>query len=124
MNNPFNTYIEHLRPDYWRDLCLREGTLRHFERGEEFVRVGEVAHHIGYISTGTLKYVAYSSDGVEHVVGLEFAGEFVSDFPFSLSGAKARVSIVALTTCDIYCFPVQEIVKRMKEDSNVKDIVM
>ena len=74
--------------------------------------------------SGTLKYVAYSGDGTGHVVGLEFDGEFVSDFPFSLSGVEARVSIVAVTPCDIYCFPVREIAERMQEeDSAMKDLV-
>lgn len=124
MKENFNTYIAHIEPDFWRDLCVKGGKLCHYERGEEFATVGEVAHYIGYIKSGTMKYVAFSADGTEHVVGMEFGGEFVSDFPFSLSGVKARVSIVAVTPCDIYCFPVHEIVKHMKEDAKVKDIVM
>ncbi|MCI9043542.1 MAG: cyclic nucleotide-binding domain-containing protein [Muribaculaceae bacterium] len=108
MKENFNTYIDHIEPDFWRELCVKEGKLRHYERGEEFAKVGEVARQIGYIKSGTLKYVAFSSDGTEHVIGLEFDEEFVSDFPFSLSGVKARVSIIAVTPCDIYCFPVQE----------------
>lgn len=124
MKESFNTYIDHIEPDFWRELCVNEGTLRHYERGEEFAKVGHVARYVGYIKSGTVKYVACSVDGTEHVVGMEFVGEFISDFPFSLSGAKSRVSIVAATPCDIYCFPVSEIAKRMKEDMNVKDIVM
>lgn len=124
MKENFNTYIDYIDPDFWRELCVKDGNLRHYERGEEFAKVGEVARYIGYIKSGTLKYVAFSVDGTEHVVGMEFVGEFVSDFPFSLSGIEARVSIVAVTPCDIYCFPVQEMVKRMREDANVKDIVM
>ena len=124
MNDNFNTYIDHIEPDFWRELCVKEGKLLHFERGEDFAKVGQVARYVGYIKSGTLKYVAFSVDGTEHVVGMEFAGEFVSDFPFSLSGVEARVSIVAATACDIYCFPVSEIAKRMKEDMMVKDIVM
>lgn len=124
MKENFNSYIDHIEPDFWRELCVNEGKLRHYERGEEFATVGQVARYVGYIKSGTVKYVAYSEDGTDHVVGMEFAGEFVSDFPFSLSGEKARVSIVAVTPCDIYCFPVGEITKRMKEDMNVKDIVM
>lgn len=124
MKENFNSYIDHIEPNFWRELCVKEGKLRHYERGEEFAKIDEVARYIGYIKSGTLKYVAFSVDGTEHVVGMEFAGEFVSDFPFSLSGIEARVSIVAVTPCDIYCFPVQEIVKRMNEDSKVKDTVM
>lgn len=120
----FNKYIDHIEPDFWRELCIKEGTLRHYERGEEFVRAGEAAQYIGYIHRGTMKYVVYSDDGTEHVVGMEFEGEFVSDFPFSLSGQKSRVSIVAVTPSDIYCVPVKTIAGRMMSDSKIKDVVM
>lgn len=119
----FNSYIDHINPDFWRELCVTEGELRHFDRGEEFVHVGDVARYIGYIKSGTMKYVARGADGTEHVVGLEWEGEFISDFPFSLSGIKARVSIVAVTPCEIYCFPVHEVVRRMNDDAAVKDLI-
>lgn len=124
MSQKFNGFIEFIEPDFWRDLCFNEGKLRHFERGEEFAHIGEVAQFIGYIQSGTMKYVTYSADGTEHVVGMVFEDEFVADFPFSLSGIKARVSIVAATPSDIYCFPVKEITKHMKEDERIKDIIM
>ena len=124
MKENFNTYIDHIEPDFWRELCVKEGTLRHYKRGEEFAKVGHVARYVGYVKRGTMKYISFSADGTEHVVGLEFAGEFVSDFPFSLSGVEARVSIVAVSPCDIYCFPVSELAKRMKEDTKVRVIVM
>ena len=123
MAGNFNSYIDYIDSDFWRELCVSEGSLRHFERGEEFVRVGEVARNIGYIKSGTMKYVAYSSDGDEHVVGMESEGDFVSDFPFSLSGIESRVSIVAVTPCDIYCFPVKGVVKLMNEDADIREKV-
>lgn len=82
----FNTYYENIDYIFWRDLCVNDGVLRHYEKDELFAEVGQVARYIGYIKSGTLKYVAYSADGSECVVGLEFAGEFVADFPFSLFG--------------------------------------
>lgn len=124
MTENFNTYIEHIEPHFWRELIVEGGKLLHYERGEEFIRKGEVAQYIGYIQSGTLKYVAYAEDGTEHVIGLEFADEFVSDFPFSLSGIRARVSVVATSPCDIYCLPVKALVDKMAEDARVKDIVM
>lgn len=55
---------------------------------------------------------------------MEFEGEFVADYPFSLFGTKSMVSIIAMTPCDIYIFPVREIVKRMNEDVTIKDTVI
>lgn len=49
MSNNFNTYIESPSAGYWRELCLREGTLRHYQKGEEFFRAGHVARYFGYI---------------------------------------------------------------------------
>lgn len=124
MTEPFNTFIERINTDFWYELCVKGGQLRHYERNEEFAKIGEVARYIGYIKSGTMKYVAYSPDGAEHVVGMEFEGEFVADYPFSLFGTKSMVSIIAMTPCDIYIFPVREIVKRMNEDVTIKDTVI
>ena len=124
MTYNFNTYIDNAPVEYWRELCLREGMLRHYDKGEDFFTVGEVARFIGYVKSGTLKYVAYGDDGSEHVIGLEFEGEFVADFPFSLFGQKARASVVAETPCEIYCLPTSVLSQRLNTDPKLKDIVM
>ena len=36
MTNNFNTYIESPAVDYLRELCLREGELRQYDRGDAF----------------------------------------------------------------------------------------
>ena len=120
----FNTYINHIEPEFWRELCVKEGTLRHFEKGEAFVLVGHVARYIGYIQSGTMKYVAYSAKSVEHVVGMQSDGEFIADFPWSLYGRKARVSIVAVKPSDIYCFPTTKLKLMMDSDPEMQARVM
>lgn len=80
----FNSYIDNIDTDFWRELCISNGVLRHFEKGDEFITAGTVGRYIGYVEQGALKYVRFSSDGAPHVIGLEFAGHFVCDFPFSL----------------------------------------
>lgn len=123
MTEKFNSYIDGISPDYWRDLCMRDGELRKFYKGEEFVTAGTVGRYIGYIQSGTLKYVAFSSDNTGHVVGLEFAGEFVADFPFSLYGQRSRVSIIASSDCEIYCLSTKLLARRMEDDNRLKDLV-
>ena len=119
----FNTYYENIDADFWRNLCVDKGILRHYDKGELFAEQGHVAKYLGYIKSGSLKYVAYAADGTESVVGLEFAGEFVADFPFSLYGKKSRISIVAVTPCEIYCVPAKEIGTLMKSDSEVYRVI-
>ncbi len=124
MSRRFNTYIDIPEVDFWRTFCMEQGVLRHFEKGEDFATVGEVCRYVGFIKSGTLKYLAFSSDGCEHVVGMEFAGEFVADFPFSFYGTPSRVSITAQSPCDIYCVSVKVIAERMRDDRFLSDIIM
>lgn len=119
----FNSYIEHPEIERWREICVNEGELYRYSKGEEFVSIGRVARYIGYVKSGTLKYIAYDDNGMEHVVGLEFAREFVADFPFSLRGEPSRVSIIADSECEIYRFPVRILAERIKSDATLSDLV-
>ncbi len=112
----FNPYYENIGYNFWRNLCVEKGVLRHYEKGELFAEEGRSAKYLGYIKSGSLKYVVYAPDGSEKVIGLEFVGEFIADFPFSLYGKKSRVSIVAVTTCVIYCVSAKGIGTQMKSD--------
>ena len=123
MNQYFNTYYENIDSDFWHNLCVEKGVLRQYGKGEMFAQEGRTAKYLGYIKTGSLKYVVYGLDGTEKVVGLEFAGEFVADFPFSLYGKKSRVSIVAVTPCEIYCISAREIGTLMKSDAELYRVI-
>lgn len=123
MPTQFNSYIDNIDADFWRDLCVREGELRHYDKGEEFITVGTVGRYIGYIASGALKYECYSSDGTPHVIGLEFAGHFVCDFPFSLYRQKSRSSIIATVPSDIYCVASAVLAERMMTDPRLREMI-
>ncbi len=119
----FNAYYDNIDSNFWRNLCVENGVLRHYEKGEIFAEQGRIAKYLGYIKSGSLKYVVYAADGAESVVGLEFEGEFVADFPFSLYGKQSRVSIVAVSPCDIYCISAGEIGRQMKSDTELYRVI-
>lgn len=123
MPSQFNSYIDNIDTDFWRDLCLSRGELRHYGKGDEFLTAGTIGRYIGYIKSGALKYVCFSSDGTPHVTGLEFAGHFVCDFPGSLYREKSRCSVIATVPCEIYCVPSSLVAKMMQSDSQVKEVV-
>lgn len=124
MADNFNTYINNIDFEVWRNVCVGKGTLRRFVKGEEFVSAGEVCRLIGYIVSGSLKYVARSSDGTEHVMGLVFGEGFVADWPFCLYGQKSRLSIVAVSDCEIYCIPATEVKEMADADPGLREMVM
>lgn len=123
MPSQFNSYINTVDIPYWRNLCINHGELRHYDKGDCFITAGTVGRFIGYIQTGSLKYECYSADGTPHVIGLEFGGQFVCDFPFSLYGQKSRCSIIATTPCDIYCLSSAWLAEQMKFDPELREIV-
>lgn len=123
MSSQFYSYLDNINADFWRQLCMNHGELRHYEKGEEFITAGTIGRYIGYIKSGALKYVCYSSDGTPHVVGLEFSGHFVCDFPGSLYRQKSRCSIIATVPCDIYCIPSSWVAEQMQTDARLKEIV-
>ncbi len=124
MSDNFNKYIEQIDFNAWRDVCVSKGTLRRFAKGEEFVSIGRVGRYIGYIVSGALKYVAYSTDGTEHVMGLVFGDGFVADWPFCLYEQPAKLAIIAVSDCEIYCIPTKEVKEIIDTDPEFKDIVM
>ncbi len=123
MPSKFNSYIDNIDTDFWQNLCKSRGQLRHYDKGEAFIMAGNVGRYIGYVESGALKYVSYSLDGVPHVVGLEFAGHFVCDFPGSLYRQKSRCSIIATVPCEIYCIPSAEVADLMRADERVRQII-
>lgn len=124
MKENFNTYIEHIDFEAWRDTCISKGTLHRFAKGEEFVSIGKTGRFIGYIVSGALKYVAYSTDGTEHVMGLVFGDGFVADWPFCLYGQKAKLAIVAVSDCEIHCIRTTDLKQLIDSDPGFKEIVM
>lgn len=109
--------------DYWRELCLREGVVRTYDNGDYFFRQGEVAKYLGLVKSGTLIYSVMGDSGTEHVIGLEYADEFVADFPFSLSGTPARASVIAQSSCEILCVPTQVLRERMQYNAELREVV-
>lgn len=119
----FNSYIDHPWMDCWRELCINDGELCHYNRGDEFVSIGHIARYIGYIKSGTLKFVVYDDRGNESVVGFASDDEFVADWPFALNGDKASVAIIANSSCEIYQFPVKTLAQRMQNDPDLSELI-
>lgn len=123
MLNEFNTYLDGMDAEFWRELCQGQGYIRFFEKGEEFVRQGNVARYFGVIKKGSLKYSVYTNNGTEKVIGLETVGGFAASFPYCLYNQPSVVSIVANADSELYCISVSRIKNLIKEDIRVKQLV-
>lgn len=109
MLKDFNTYLEGIDSEFWSRLCREEGQLRTYSKGEEFISVDKVGKYIGLIKTGSVKYIAYTADYDEKIVGLETVDGFAASWPFCLHGIPSLVSIIANSDLEIYCLSAAKI---------------
>ena len=123
MIKEFNTYIERIPLEFWRDLCRSEGELKQLKKGEYFLTSGEVCKYLGYIESGSFKYVAYTKKGEEKIVGLETVGGFVANWPYCLQKLPSPVAIIANTDSVLSSLSVFKIIKRMDEEPNFDQLV-
>lgn len=91
----FNQFYETINLDVLRDVCQTHGVRRRLDRGEYFLRVGEVCNSIGLIESGYIRYIVNDTMGRDQVVGFVFNHEFVADFSNSITQSPAIVSIQA-----------------------------
>lgn len=98
----FNTYLTSLDVDFWRNICVREGELRHYKKGEYFCRIGQKNHSVGFIESGIFKYVVVNSEGEDQVTGFVFESSPVGDYLSLALGSKTRTDIIALANADVF----------------------
>ena len=120
MIKEFNTYLEGIDSEFWSKLCREEGILRTYRKGEEFITIDQVAKYLGLIKSGSVKYVAYTADYEERIVGLETIGGFAASWPFFLQNKPSVVSIIANSDLEIYCLTATKINELAKKDIEVE----
>lgn len=91
----FNKFYESIDLTPLRELCLRKGVVRRFERDECFIESGEVCRSIGLLRSGYFKYCVQGENNAQSIAGFVFPNEFVADFSNSMAGMPAQVSVQA-----------------------------
>lgn len=120
MIKEFNTYLKTIDTEFWHRLCREEGELRSYKKGEEFLKIGELAKYFGLIKSGSVKYIVYTADYDEKIVGLETIDGFAASWPFFLHGIPSVVTVVANSDLEIYCLSASKINKLAKNDLEVE----
>ena len=44
MISEFNTYLEEINSEMWKELCMKHGELRRFRKGDEFISSSETSN--------------------------------------------------------------------------------
>ena len=120
MIKEFNTYLEGIDYEFWSRLCREKGELRKYRKGEELITINTVAKFIGLVKSGSVKYVGYTADYDEKIVGMETVGGFAASWPFCLRGLPSHVSIIANSDLEIYCLSSSIINELAKNDYELR----
>lgn len=112
----FNAFEEALDFSFWREICEKHGTLRHFRRGEYFARTGDVLKIAGWIVSGGFKHSLIDDSGNAKTVGFVFEGSVLANYISSMHGKKMPTDIIALTYSDVLIIPASIIRERLMFD--------
>lgn len=112
----FNAFEEVIDFSFWRELCEKHGTLRHYRRGEYFARVGEVIKNAGWIVSGGFKHSLIDNAGNAKAVGFVFEGSILANYVSAMHGKKMPTDIIALEDSDVLVIPASMIRERVIQD--------
>lgn len=116
MTSQFNAFEEAIDFSFWRELCEKHGTLRHYRRGEYFARTGEIVREAGWIVSGGFKHSLIDNDGNAKTVGFVFEGSVLANYISSMHGKKMPTDIIALMDSDVLVIPASLIRERLMFD--------
>lgn len=112
----FNAFENALDFSFWRELCERHGSLRHFRRGEFFARTGEILKNAGWIVKGGFKHSLIDTSGNPKTVGFVFEGSVLANYISSMHGKEMPTDIIALEDSDVLVVPASIIRERLTLD--------
>lgn len=112
----FNAFEEAIDFSFWREICEKHGTLRHFRRGEYFARTGEVLRNAGWIVSGGFKHSLIDDSGNAKTVGFVFEGSVLANYISSMHDKKMPTDIIALEDSDVLIIPASMIRERLMSD--------
>ncbi len=112
----FNAFENALDFSFWRELCERQGTLRHFRRGEFFAHTGEILKNAGWIVKGGFKHSLIDTSGNAKTVGFVFEGSVLANYISSMHGKEIPTDIIALEDSDVLVVPASIIRERLTLD--------
>ena len=90
----FNSYMSNIDIDFFKELCLKHGELRHYKKNEFILHEGDACSFFGFIPN-----------------------EFIADYPTCLYGMKSELNIQAIIPCEIYICSSTFLQQKFKENN-------
>lgn len=112
----FNSYMCKIDTDFFKELCLKYGELRHYKRNEFILREGDICPFFGFVISGVVKYTCTNqTENKTYNVGFCFGDEFIADYPTCLYNIKSELNIQTITPCKIYICSSEFLLQKIEE---------
>ena len=110
--------VDVLDIDFFKELCLKHGELRHYKKNEFILHEGDACSFFGFILSGVVKYSCTNrTENKPYNVGFSFPNEFIADYPTCLYGMKSELNIQAIIPCEIYICSSTFLQQKFKENN-------
>lgn len=119
----FNPYIDKMDLNFWRELCVKEGKLCHYKKGEYFLHRRETPKYFGFITSGAFKYTIIDTDGNEHITGLALCDTLAGDFYSSIRKESSLVTLQAITDSDVWVCSTNLFRQILKENIELRCVM-
>lgn len=103
----FNKYLNLDGIAELRQFFVEKGVIQEYQKNEFFMQQGQKQNYVGFILKGGFRYVRYTSNGTEQIVGYSFENDFVVDYgafqvrePAFIGGQAIKHSTVLRATYD------------------------
>jgi len=107
LKNNINQLVQLTDQDW--ELLIPHLGYRHLIKGEYWINEGKREQQIGFIISGNMRHY-YTHDGEERTTYFYFENHLVSSYFSALSGQPSKLTIEALTDCQLLIFPYKILV--------------
>lgn len=119
----FNRFIDKIDLDSLRELCLMQGKLRHYKKGEFFLRSGESPKYFGFIESGYFNYFVVDSLGNERITGFALCNTLAGDFYSSLHNVPSLNNLRATSASSVWVISVSEIRDFLDKHPDIRHVM-
>lgn len=104
-----NEYTEPEGFSSFKQLFIETGILKKYKKGEFCFLQGRFASFLGYIQSGSFRYLCYNSKEEEQLVGYSFEDDFVVDYASFQMQKEATISAQAVKDSVVFTLSYEEI---------------
>lgn len=92
-----------------RQVFIEMGTTKEFKKNDFLIRRGQSHNPVGFVLKGGFKYIGYSTDGKEQIVGYSFENDFAADYATFQMQQSPVIDVLAITESTVSILSYDEL---------------